>query len=282
MNHRTPPYYSWLAMATVLGFGATPSMSHGQQVVPNIGVAPHQQPAHPLDSALRTARASLQNIQANVGDYSALFVKRFRVDGELSEMQYANIKIRNRKTKDGKITTPMAVYLDFLEPDLVKGREVLWVEGKNNGKLIAHDMGFRSFLNVQLDPTGYVAMRGQRYPITEIGIEKLVLKMIEKVERDRQHGECQVRIRNASVNGTACTLLQVIHPVKRDHFDFHCAQLYFDKKLNLPIRYVSWSWPVKPGEKPVLEEEYTYLHMKVNVGLTDRDFDIGNSEYRFR
>jgi hypothetical protein len=282
MNYWTKPFCLWLAVCTIQGLEMLPSVALGQQVVPNIGVAPQQQPAHPLDSALRTARASLQNIQANVGDYSALFVKRYRVDGELSEMQYANIKIRNRKTKDGKITTPMAVYLDFLEPDLVKGREVLWVEGKNNGKLIAHDMGFRSFLNVQLDPTGYVAMRGQRYPITEIGIEKLVLKMIEKVKRDRQHGECQVRFKNASVNGTACTLLQVIHPVKREHFDFHCAQMYFDKKLNLPIRYVSWSWPVKPGEKPVLEEEYTYLRMKVNVGLTDRDFDIGNSEYRFR
>ena len=28
-------------------------------------------------------------------------------------------------------------------------------------------------------------------------------------------------------------------------------------------------------------EEYTYLNMKLNVGLSDLDFDIKNSDYNF-
>jgi len=283
MNCLTHPSCSCLALVTVLGFCAVSPAAFGQQASPQTdAISQKRQASHPLDPALQMARASLQHIQANVDDYTALFVKRYRVDGELTEMQYANVKIRNRKLKDKRMTTPMAAYLDFLKPKSVKGREVIWVEGENNGKLIAHDEGFRSLINVQLDPNGYLAMRGQRHPITEIGIEKLVEKMLETVDRDRPHGECEVKFRNVKLSETACTMLQVIHPVRREHFDFYCARMYFDNKLKIPIRYESWSWPVKPGEKPVLEEEYTYLRVKVNVGLTDQDFSTSNSNYRFK
>jgi hypothetical protein len=29
-------------------------------------------------------------------------------------------------------------------------------------------------------------------------------------------------------------------------------------------------------------EEYTYLNMKLNVGLSDRDFDPSNKDYAFK
>ena len=47
------------------------------------------------------------------------------------------------------------------------------------------------------------------------------------------------------------------------------------------IRYASWSWPTEPGGQPVLEEEYTYSDIKVNVGLTDLDFDPNNPDYSY-
>jgi hypothetical protein len=283
MNRLIFPSCSWFAMVVISGLGAATPVALGQQVLPQTSAIQQQQQApHPLDPAFELARASLQHIQENVDDYTALFIKRYRMDGELTEMQYANVKIRNRKIRDGINVTPMAVYLDFLKPSSVKGREVIWVDGENDGKLIAHDTGIRKLINVTLDPNSYLAMRGQRHPITEIGIEKLLTIMIETVERDRQYGECDIQFRDIKVSEANCTMLQVIHPVRREHFDFYCARMYFDRKLNIPIRYESWSWPEKSGEKPVLEEEYTYLQMKVNVGLTDQDFSIGNSDYGFQ
>jgi hypothetical protein len=125
-------------------------------------------------------------------------------------------------------------------------------------------------------------MRGQRYPITEIGVEKLLLKMIEQGNRDRAHGECQVEFyRSAKVNERKCTMVQIVHPVKRPHFVYHKAQVFFDDEWRLPVRYASWSWPTEPGGQPVLEEEYNYTQMQFNVGLTDLDFDPENSEYDF-
>ena len=74
-------------------------------------------------------------------------------------------------------------------------------------------------------------------------------------------------------------MIEVRHPVKRPHFDFHIATIFIDHELNVPIRYASYSWPTEEGGEPVLLEEYTYLDVKLNVGLTDADFDP--DEYDF-
>ena len=238
---------------------------------------------HKLDPAIDLAKASLKHIQANVRDYEAILVKRCRVNGVLPEMQYARVKIRNRKTGSGAVQTPMAVYLRFMKPADVRGREVVWVENQNDGKMIVHEPGLKGMVNVNLDPNGYLAMRNQRYPITEIGIENLAAKLIETCQRDRRHGECEFQLYdNAKVGKTECRMLEVIHPVKRPHFDFYRARVYLDKKLNVPIRYASWSWPTTEGGEPVLEEEYNYFRLTTNVALTNQDFDTDNPEYGFR
>lgn len=258
----------------------TDSSALGQN--PAVQTVAAESSEHPLDPALRISQSSLDHIRTNIRDYTANFIKRTRVDGELSEMQCARVKIRHRQMNNGRLAVPMGVYLDFYQPDSVKGREVLWVEGRNDGKLIAHEAGFKNLTNVKLDPTGYLAMRGQRYPITDIGMENLTVKLIDTALRDRQYGECEVRFfNNAKVGDQICNMVEVTHPNHREHFDFHRARVYFSQELNMPIRYASWSWPSSPGGEPILEEEYTYINIKTNVGLTDKDFDTDNPDYRF-
>jgi len=267
----------------VLVAAALPSQLSAQQVVrvANAASAPPQT-QHPIDPALEIARASLLHSQQNIDDYTALFVKRCRVDGELPPLSYAKLKVRDRKVKDGVITTPMAVYLNFLKPADVQGREVIWSEGANDGNMVVHQGGMARFVTLNLDPTGYLAMRGQRYPVTDIGVENLLKKIIDTAERDRKHDECETKIyRNAKVGKMSCTMVEVIHPVRRAHFDFHRARVYFSEDLKVPIRYKSWTWPEAEGQEPPLQEEYNYLRMAVNVGLTEADFDSENPAYRY-
>jgi hypothetical protein len=240
---------------------------------------------HPLDVALQMAREGLEKIHKDVADYECTLIKRERIGNELQDYEYMFARIRNRKVENGRVAVPLSVYLRFLKPDSVKGREVLWVEGKNNGKLLAHEGGRLGPLtpSVWLVPDAALAMRGNRYPITEVGIENLVTKLIEKGERDRKHDECEVNLfKDSKINGRPCTLLEVKHPHARPYFDFHIAQIYVDHELNVPIRYAAYSWPEKPEDKPPLLEEYTYLNMKINVGLTADDFDDHNKKYNFR
>ena len=238
--------------------------------------------AHPLDAAIQRAQVGLDFIRENVDDYTCTIVKRERISGKLQDHEYILAKIRNRKLEEGKLVTPFAVYLKFMKPDAVKGREVIWVEGKNGGKLIAHEGGLLGFTRVPLQPVGFLAMMGQRYPITNIGLEKLIEELIVRAQRDRQRDECEVKFyRDAKVDERPCTKIEVVHPQHRPYFDFHRVEIYIDEELQVPVRYASWSWPKRAGDEAVLEEEYTYRGLKLNVGLTDKDFDPDNPEYDY-
>ena len=237
---------------------------------------------HPLEPALERAKAGLKLLEDSVSDYTATIIKRERIGGKLKEHEFVYAKIRNRKLKDGKIVVPFAVYLKFLKPDSVAGREVIWVEGANENKIVAHETGLLGFKRFYLPPDGLIAMMGQRYPITDIGIQKLVEELLVRGENDLKYDECEVNFyKGAKVDKYVCTLIEVIHPVQRDHFSFFRARIYIDETLGVPVRYAAWTWPTEPGGDPVLEEEYTYRNIKLNVGLTAADFDPDNAAYKY-
>jgi hypothetical protein len=230
---------------------------------------------HPLMPALRVAEEGVKFIDANVKDYSAIMYKRECIDGELQEQEVAFVKVRHQ---------PFSVHMFFLAPH--KGRECLYVEGPTgtDGKLHARDSGFRRRLGVfELDPTGRLAMAGQKYPITKLGIRNLTTELITVASNDINYGECEVRTMQTEIgpgNGEKrpVTVIEVVHPTPRRNFRFHKAQVFIDNELRVPIRYAAYLWPENPGEQPPLEEEYTYLNLKINNGFTDMDFSRQNPE----
>lgn len=240
-------------------------------------------PAHPLDRAVEIAQGSLQGMRAEVFDYTAILKKVEQVKGVIGSPSYISIKVRCPRTLADGSKTPFSLYMKFLKPRDSAGREVIWVDGQNEGKIVAHEAsGILSMRRMYLDPDGFIAMRGQRYPIYEAGLENLIVKLIEKAERDRAAGPCHVDYRSgAEVNKRPCSLIELVHDVQHGQYEFHKAQVYIDDELQLPVRYAAYDWPTSPGGEPRLLEQYTYYNVKVNVGLTDRDFSPSNSAYRF-
>lgn len=238
--------------------------------------APAQPPQkHPLAPAIDIAKQGLTTIDANIKDYSCTLIKREQIDDKVGEHEYIFMKVRH---------DPFSVYMYFLGPANIKGRECIYVAGRNEGKMTAHEGGLKGKLipTVDLDPSGFIAMRGQRYPITEVGVRTLTARLVEVAEADAKFGECDVKFfKGAKVNGRVCTSLQVMHPVPRQNFRFHLAQVFIDDELQIPIRYASYGWPAAQGGQPQLLEEYTYLNMKLNNGFTDADFDRTNKQYNF-
>ena len=113
--------------------------------------------------------------------------------------------------------------------------------------------------------------------------KNMVAKLIEKGERDRKLGEGEVKFfENTKINGRQCTLIQVKHNEQKPPYEFHVSRVFIDDELKIPIRYAGYGWPKTEGGKPILEEEYTYLKVKLNVGLTDKDFDPKNPEYAYK
>jgi hypothetical protein len=243
--------------------------------------APATQP-HPLDQAIEMAHFSLNKMRTEVNDYTALLIRREQIKGVVSEPSYMQMKVRcPRQTKVGKV--PFSIYMKFLKPRENAGRECIWVDGANEGKIVAHEArGLIGMKRFYLEPTGFLAMRESRYPIYDAGIENLIEKLIEKAERDRAAGECLVEYRdNGEINGRKCDVIELCHPTRAEPFEFHKAQVFIDKETQLPIRYASYDWPEKEGEQPRLIEEYIYLNLKFNVGLSETDFSADNPTYKF-
>jgi len=236
---------------------------------------------HPLDPALQFAREKLTHLRETIDDYEAVMIKQERIGGTLMPAEYMAIKVRNRRIRpQGK--QPFSIYMRFLRPAAAKGREVIYVENRDGGNLVAHESGLLNIMRVKLAPTGAMAMRGNRYPITDAGIENLVEKLIERGERDRAYGLCDVQFfENAKVMDRPCTMIQVTHDEDKAPFDFHIGRIYIDDEYQVPIRYEAYMWPDPDDKELPLLESYTYAKLKINVGLTDKDFDPDNQEYDF-
>ena len=76
-------------------------------------------------------------------------------------------------------------------------------------------------------------------------------------------------------------MIESTHPRRMPNFMFHKVKLYIDHEHGLPIRFEAYDWPKHPGAAPELVEEYTYLNLQTNVGLTEMDFNTANSQYSF-
>ncbi|MDR1493517.1 MAG: DUF1571 domain-containing protein [Planctomycetaceae bacterium] len=232
-------------------------------------------PNHPLVPIIKWAQRERPRIRS-IKDYTCTLVKQESVNGKELDPCALSMKIRNE---------PFSVYAKYLEPTKKAGTEAIFVAGQNKGKLWAKGVGILSILGTQsLAPDGKYAMDGNKYPITEVGLARLVDLLIEVGEGDvKNNYECKVQYyEKVAIGQRNCTCIEVIHPKPTPgKFPFYIARIFIDNELQLPIKYESYDWPKKPEEKPQLLEVYLYHDLKLNVGLTDKDFDIKNSDYHF-
>ncbi len=236
---------------------------------------------HPLDRAISMAESALENIRANVLDYSAIMVKRERINGVLGCPEYMQMKVRCPRMISGE-EVPFSVYLKTLKPKKCAGREVIWIQGQNDNKLCAHETGLLGMKRFYLEPTGWIAMQNNRYPIQDAGIENLIIKLIERAQSAKVAGHSVVSYRdNAEIMKRQCALIELLNEQRHEEDEFYKAHVFVDKELNLPVRYVAFDWPKTPGGKPEIIEEYTYVRINLNQGFQDIDFSPENTSYKF-
>lgn len=241
---------------------------------------------HPLEPLLALANDAAARIDSELQDYTCTLVKRERVDGKLLPQETLFAKVRrsapaSNEGSGGGCHTQL--YLRFEAPGHLSGREILFPCPESADHLLVRNGGSRlAFVTLQLTPTCPLAMRGNRYPVTEFGIERLVQRMIELGEKELIHDECEVTIKNGiNVDGRSCQSIEVLHPVPREHFIYHIARIYVDDELQFPIRFEAYDWPTEQNGEPELIEDYTYRNLQINVGLTTDDFRRDHPAYKF-
>lgn len=244
---------------------------------------------HPLDTVLSIATAAMQTHRLEHRTYQAVIRKQERIGKKLGPESRMALKLRYREsqTEDGLRATD--VYLKFLEPKSQSGREVIWRQGIHDDLMVVHESGLLNITRLELSPTSRLAMLGNRYPISEIGIERLLAKLLAKGNRDRGLGECKVNLTEpVEVAGRACKRIEVCHPVREvrvgdqtlEH-EFYKAIIDIDLELGIPIRYASYMWPEASDAEPILDEEFVYENLELGVALGDQDFDPDNPAYNY-
>ena len=229
-----------------------------------------------LQEAMASAHQALDEIEHKVHDYSAVIVKKERIGKHLiTTVMFAKIR-----------ENPFSVYLYFLnrsDNERVKDREVIYVQGRNGDMLLAHTprlIGGR--FTMPLDLKGWLAMQGEHYPITEIGLANLCRQLIKRGESAGDPSQVKVeRFRHARINTRACTLLEITFPVHEPKTWGYLARAFLDNEFHFPIRVEVYELPLDHGKGPQLVEEYTYLDLKLNNGYSDADFDPKNPQYKF-
>lgn len=244
----------------------------GQAQAPPESGQPQAAAEHPLHAAIKLAEQA-RDAAEKTGSYTAVFTKREVVRGKMfaSQMQ---MKFRDE---------PFSVYLRFVNPEHA-GREVLFVEGRNNGQMLAHEAsGIRSLVGtVSIDPHGQMALAEARHPITQIGIKNLAEGVANLWKHEAAFGECEVKYYNEAKLGERPVLvIESSHPTRRKEFKYAMTRLWLDKETRLPVRCQQYDFPTVPGGEPILVEDYTYTEINSEAELTDADFDPRNPAYQF-
>jgi hypothetical protein len=236
-----------------------------------LGLQPDER--QPLAPVVQWAKQTAARVEKDIRDYSAVLAKRDTPDAE--EPDYVFIKVRHQ---------PLSVYAYVLTPPKTAGSEGIYVEGRNDGKLIGHSTDWLEKFagTVRLDPTSPLALGGHHHPITDTGILHLIRQIQAFAQKNVRQTGCTIdSIPGASVNGRKATCIRVVLPVGTPEVKATLVRVFVDDELQIPVRYEQYAWPAAPGATPVLQEEYTYLDLKRNNGFTDADFDPKNPSYSF-
>ena len=264
----------WIALWIAGLFASSCAVMVAEETVSAIA----DQPAHPLLPAIRYATSHSVYIRENVRDFSCRIIKRGRIDGKLQQHQFANMKVRCEQENDDGSVQPLAVFMQFLAPRTIRDRRVLYIADQNDGKVLVRKGGtLMKHMKLRVDPLNSRARSESKYTIMDAGLDKLLDRFVQQarddMERDPSATNTHVsHFGNAMINERPCTHIQIVHPEQAGGMESHSSSLFIDNELHVPTRLVVHGWPEREGDQPPLNEEYTYLNLRLNLGLTNFDF----------
>ena len=210
---------------------------------------------------------------------------------------------------------PRKVYIN------IKGTELLWLAGKNNGKALVHPNSFPYF-NLNLDPAGSLMRDGQHHSIHEMGFTYMgqIIKQFE-LKAQKNFESVFVFQGEEKHNNQKCYKIQIQNPgfafnnyvVKKGEDMISIARKYFvnefmilennpkfddynDVKegdiLRIPNAYAKnvtlyidklnyMPIGIRVEDDKGLYEQYDYSSLQVNPKIAEEEFTRNFKEYNF-
>jgi hypothetical protein len=250
-----------LALAAAVPMGAAPA---GE------GTTSSSTPLSASPSSAEAVAAWVEEMAAAeraLTDLTAVLKKRERKGGRLLEEHVIELKVRK----------PFAVYAKWRGP-AHRGRELVFRRGWNGDRMRVKD----GLLTVDLDPHGWLALRGERHPITHVGFGYTVARIVDDTRRARDLRDREQRyelLGQRRIEGRLARCWRSRLPKERDdRFYAHAAEVCQDLETRLPVLVKSF---LVEGGALRLVEDYRYADVRVDPGLDARDFDPANPAYGF-
>ena len=195
----------------------------------------------------------------NIQDYTMTLVKRERLAGKLSGSQVIDCRFRSE---------PFSVYLEWKQ-GADKAERILYVPGRLGPKMLARPRGAASWFvkTAKVDPKPRRAKEASLQTIDGFGWIKSLDSLIEKTSSARKRGELvEAFLDDAEYDGTETLAVEFRFP-KRPEYGYGRIKMHFSRETLLPVATFIWDWEDR------MLAEYSFLDVKVNVGLEDSDFE---------
>ena len=253
-----------------------PYSSMQQPGRPNPGFPVPKDQWQAFEQMINDAIERFETINRQFGAYACIVTMRETIDGELQDMRRAQMIFR---------AEPFSVYMKYNTPDDIGGREIIYVEGQNNNRIIVTKGGFRpalAHITRAIKTDSQLARSESNHSLKELGIASMMRQLLDVAHSTEQFPDCKIEFfENASIDNRACTVIQITHEPKSDIFPFYKGQVFIDNQYQVPVRFICYNWPDSSGVATI-REEFTYTNIIPNASVTDADFDFRNPRYEFK
>jgi hypothetical protein len=203
------------------------------------------------------------NAYEGIYDYTALFLKRERINGKLLPLEKIELRFQE----------PFKVYMAWMEP--YEGREVVFVKGENDDKLLVDPGGLLTFMRLSLEPTSDMATRDAHHSVLQAGLENTIRHIMREYRRGMERNQVSMRLLgHAEVDGRPAYHLECLYPADQTAgYYAYRGELWIDKASYLPIRVEIYNWDND------LYEYYAYHRLQLNPGLDATAFRLPSVEH---
>ena len=203
--------------------------------------------------------------QKTVIGNTATVTKRERIDGTLREAETMFIKCR---------CEPLAVYFKWVK-NPKKDREALYCQGKYDNKVLGHQPLGPINIEAKMDPNSKDALKESLRPITQASFRTGLELLVKLTSHAKAAGDLNLFcIENDTYNGRPAYCLLRKLP-KKPEYPYFFTYIYVDKEWMVPTHVAFFD------SRDNLLCSYSYADVKLNVPLTDADFDKDNPSYNW-
>jgi outer membrane lipoprotein-sorting protein len=204
---------------------------------------------------------------ARVTGYTARFAKEERVGGVMRPREEAVLKFQR----------PGRLYLRWTAGP-PRGREILYVPGANGDRLLVHEPGALSrAFTFLLAPDSPRILEESRHPVTDVGIGKVVGRVVTDVKRGLGRGELSLTDQgdDHEAGRRVRRIEMTADRQASERYYAHRVIVDIDADLGLPVAVTAFDVEDR------LVGRYEYRDVRLDARLAAMDFDPDNPEYGF-